>query len=78
MEVQSPSRSDEPELSRKHRKVCDAAKNMKKSNQQQRKKKKFHTLPVRLTFHNWQNRIIPLLFAKDFGAGAGNQEMERQ
>lgn len=43
-----------------------------------KKKKTFHTLPVRLTFQNWQNRIIPLLLAKDFGAGAGNQETERQ
>lgn len=43
-----------------------------------KKKKTFHTLPVRLTFQNWQNRIIPLLLAKDFGTGAGNQETERQ
>lgn len=38
MDVRSPSRSDESELSRKHRKVCDTAKNSKKINRQQSKK----------------------------------------
>lgn len=42
------------------------------------KGKTFRTLAVRLTFQNWQNRIIPLLLAKDFGEGAGNQETERE
>lgn len=37
MDVRSPSRSDESELSRKHRKVCDTAKNLKKKNQQRKK-----------------------------------------
>lgn len=42
------------------------------------KEKTFRTLAVRLTFQNWQNKIIPLLLAKDFGKGAGNQETERK